>query len=1184
MNNKNFNLNKILLTFFIFIFYIFYLENYDLVLYNISFNLTIITQINKKTTGSSLVDSILLKNEPILESNVSKNESGTEKIDSTLDNLKSNDGNKSIFNSFYNKILTFVNTIKAKFIMFKLVISNNKYYHYLFRLIKFSLWLMLSWFTAIGIIMFKEYNLKYGLDHNIIYNLYEAIKLNMYETHQNTLIYLKEYIESWITLDKKVPKLDRSSPMEISKNSDILEELARKNYRFNIYDNTDNPFYKSPYFYVPVIIIISALATFSYLYWPEYFKHIQPKDINPGDGDLPKDINSSLTSPEISIKDATTPLEGPDAAPWKHSRSATPVDPFSSVPVASSSSLHLENVHNTTSSSISLPSSTESTPVPSKTALPSSESIFYPSKSTWLTDKMYAIKDRFPSLTRRRSSPDLAEYKNFTSPEERHEALFLEYFASPERALLELTDTKYLNTLDPNTFKTVNPQVLEHLYSIEPNYIEQLDPKIIKAIDPGYLQKYYPTTFDKIDKGKSKAIFLFLMPSLLLKNIKINLMILKFYIILKFNEFINKIFIIININKLPKKNITLSLLILICIITTLIIRFDYILNLLNNLPYEIEISIRITSALYSILSIFILMISIKYLITLTKLFINKDKYIYNYVYYLYTFYFIFILLGNTILYIINYNSILSLQIQYLDLIYLFLSFTSLIFSIYYVIFKHITKIDLNKTLSLTGKICLLSILIIYLSLLIGLKSGLLLEYADNYGLFKNLKLYCESTDSTNNINNNLKGKGKITDDSNSRIDLSHASNNPNTANINSIAGNNNANAINSTMSNVNINPSQPSSSSQPNIKSNVNKKEILTTTLIGGKSVLQQTHVKQETTTLYNNTNNSSKHSLNNSTNNSTNSFKLSKWNEAITIFKNIFKSTTSLQDNSTSKQNLIGDKPRFKDKYINDALGMFNQKLNSSNPTTGFNTPLPDSPLIHDIPLNQDSPVIGDNPLIEDKNLNVPVSENKNLNTDKELPNIPKKKFSLFNIRKIRSLPNISRHNSDVLLYSQTVDRVYKEIIKVQTIDIDKNTNNINLPHDIKNLTDFNSFNKFNNKIIKSIKTNLDYVIPNISNEDIDSIGKNFWINYDSKFKKNKCFIFVSIDKISAYSKFDYNAQVIGAKNHYELISYLNVVGNKFHNINEMKETLVSQVKKNSVWDFRTWSNIYAPDLCNKY
>lgn len=198
----------------------------------------------------------------------------------------------------------------------------------------------------------------------------------------------------------------------------------------------------------------------------------------------------------------------------------------------------------------------------------------------------------------------------------------------------------------------------------------------------------------------------------------------------KVSEFVgnlfNKIYQIISINKYPFKGLSFTILLLIGIITSIIIRFDYIFNLLNGLPYELMVSLRLTSGLYNLLLIFLFIISIKqainfyYYIGLE----NKNKFIFS-LYYIFILYLFLIVL---LISYVNYNSIVSLNIIYLDYVFISSLIISLLFGIYFSIYKfNNNEFDLNRTLSLTGKICFITFIVFYLSLFIGIRTGVLLE-------------------------------------------------------------------------------------------------------------------------------------------------------------------------------------------------------------------------------------------------------------------------------------------------------------------------------------------------------------------------------------------------------------------------------------------------------------------------
>ena len=101
-----------------------------------------------------------------------------------------------------------------------------------------------------------------------------------------------------------------------------------------------------------------------------------------------------------------------------------------------------------------------------------------------------------------------------------------------------------------------------------------------------------------------------------------------------------------------------------------------------------------------------------------------------------------------------------MDILYLELAFFSLTFISLIYGIYYTIYKHKSSIDLNKSLSLPAMICFISLVILYLTLIIGFKFNLFSEYLtkwDNLGIIN--KVYCEGSSAdggASSINSKLK--------------------------------------------------------------------------------------------------------------------------------------------------------------------------------------------------------------------------------------------------------------------------------------------------------------------------------------------------------------------------------------------------------------------------------------------
>jgi hypothetical protein len=243
----------------------------------------------------------------------------------------------------------------------------------------------------------------------------------------------------------------------------------------------------------------------------------------------------------------------------------------------------------------------------------------------------------------------------------------------------------------------------------------------------------------------------------------IKLSILRFnnYIINICNNILQILFTVVTLNKSPFKSISFTILLLIGIISSLIIRLDYIINLLNNLPYELMVSIRLTSALYTLLILFLFLLSIKQAINFYTYYINlnkndKNKVIFT-LYYIYIMYFFLIVL---LFSYFNYNSIVSLNINYLDFIYICSLIISFIFGIYYSIYKFNNKeFDLNRTLSLTGKICFISFIVFYISLFIGIRTGIIFDFFNNkLEIFQ--EIHCEGNAPNNNeLNSSIRSGG-----------------------------------------------------------------------------------------------------------------------------------------------------------------------------------------------------------------------------------------------------------------------------------------------------------------------------------------------------------------------------------------------------------------------------------------
>jgi hypothetical protein len=103
-------------------------------------------------------------------------------------------------------------------------------------------------------------------------------------------------------------------------------------------------------------------------------------------------------------------------------------------------------------------------------------------------------------------------------------------------------------------------------------------------------------------------------------------------------------------------------------------------------------------------------------------------------------------------------------------------------------------------------------------LIVGIKSGFLFDSLEQFGLFK--KIYCESTDDMNNINNNIKGNrnDKINDDIKYNYNFSNAKNVANNANNNYSIGGEQSLVVgpNSTVSNISNSTVKPTGESSTN--------------------------------------------------------------------------------------------------------------------------------------------------------------------------------------------------------------------------------------------------------------------------------------------------------------------------------------------------------------------------------
>jgi hypothetical protein len=86
------------------------------------------------------------------------------------------------------------------------------------------------------------------------------------------------------------------------------------------------------------------------------------------------------------------------------------------------------------------------------------------------------------------------------------------------------------------------------------------------------------------------------------------------------------------------------------------------------------------------------------------------------------------------------------------------------------------------------------------------------------------------------------------------------------------------------------------------------------------------------------------------------------------------------------------------------------------------------------------------------------------------------------------------------------------------------------------------------------------------------DQNGSNFWLKYDSSFKKKQGYLFCYYLKIG--KKMDF--QWIGARNLQELISYLNSENNNESNLIEKKDILLNQIINSKLYNYHYWMTMF--------
>lgn len=218
------------------------------------------------------------------------------------------------------------------------------------------------------------------------------------------------------------------------------------------------------------------------------------------------------------------------------------------------------------------------------------------------------------------------------------------------------------------------------------------------------------------------------------------------------NKMLTNLFLALSINRSPFifksiKYLILYLSILtVGVICSLLMRFDYNFHVLNQIPLELSISIRIISVLFSIFSIFLLTILMINAVRFYKYCLNNQ--VKSSIKLIFTLYLFYTILINIVLFVLNSNSIDLLNIFYLNELYLLLNVYSIIYGIIFGLFIINTDFDLFKELSKFGTISLFILIISWISLFLAIRFGIILQLASKLGLIDTV--YCSDQTELNN--------------------------------------------------------------------------------------------------------------------------------------------------------------------------------------------------------------------------------------------------------------------------------------------------------------------------------------------------------------------------------------------------------------------------------------------------
>lgn len=216
---------------------------------------------------------------------------------------------KILLNIKFNKILKLIN--------------DYNILKYFLKLIRFIIYIN----ALFGVSIF--YNL-FNYDSNI-QNSINSLLIYLYLKYQNILIIIRDFIDSFIYNSNHIDDVTNNKSIQIDKTinetNNNLDDFISENYKLNnndfdnnatSLDNKDKDYFsfiKSPYFYVPVIIIIVGLTYYNYDIIKDFINsaYCNSGNANAGDDNASDNskINLEYDNNELNnyfkdVKDAST--------------------------------------------------------------------------------------------------------------------------------------------------------------------------------------------------------------------------------------------------------------------------------------------------------------------------------------------------------------------------------------------------------------------------------------------------------------------------------------------------------------------------------------------------------------------------------------------------------------------------------------------------------------------------------------------------------------------------------------------------------------------------------------------------------------------------------------------------------------------------------------------------------------